>query len=115
MDNNEEIQQDKIPENCPGTSSENAGKASTCAGCPNQQICASGAVRGPDPDVALVQERMKDVKNKILVLSGKGGVGKSTFSSQLAVCLTELDSTEVGLLDIDICGPSIPKILGLEL
>jgi Mrp family chromosome partitioning ATPase len=56
---------------------------------------------------------MATVKHKILVLSGKGGVGKSTFSAQLSFALAEKD-LQVGLLDIDICGPSIPKMLGLE-
>lgn len=56
---------------------------------------------------------MATVKHKILVLSGKGGVGKSTFSAQLSFALASLDF-QVGLLDIDICGPSIPKMLGLE-
>lgn len=45
--------------------------------------------------------------------AGKGGVGKSTFSAQLAFALAAA-GREVGLLDIDICGPSIPKMLGLE-
>jgi Mrp family chromosome partitioning ATPase len=48
------------------------------------------------------------------VLSGKGGVGKSTFSAQLAFAMAGLQGLEVGLLDIDICGPSIPKMLGME-
>lgn len=56
---------------------------------------------------------MATVKHKILVLSGKGGVGKSTFSAQLSFALANKDY-QVGLLDIDICGPSIPKMLGLE-
>ncbi|RRT74761.1 hypothetical protein B296_00003711 [Ensete ventricosum] len=56
---------------------------------------------------------MATIKHKILVLSGKGGVGKSTFSAQLSFALAEMDY-QVGLLDIDICGPSIPKMLGLE-
>ncbi|KAL7190265.1 hypothetical protein ACSBR2_022529 [Camellia fascicularis] len=60
-----------------------------------------------------IAERMATVKHKILVLSGKGGVGKSTFSAQLAFALAAKDF-QVGLLDIDICGPSIPKMLGLE-
>lgn len=64
-------------------------------------------------DLVAIAERMASVKHKILVLSGKGGVGKSTFSSQLAFALAEMDF-QVGLLDIDICGPSIPKMLGLE-
>lgn len=47
------------------------------------------------------------------MLSGKGGVGKSTVAAQLAWSLAAKDA-EVGLLDIDICGPSVPKMLGLE-
>ncbi|TKC41767.1 hypothetical protein EI555_000428 [Monodon monoceros] len=61
-----------------------------------------------------IKEKMKTVKHKILVLSGKGGVGKSTFSAHLAHGLAEDENTQVALLDIDICGPSIPKIMGLE-
>jgi Mrp family chromosome partitioning ATPase len=99
------------PQHCPGTQSEAAGKADACAGCPNQQICAT-APKGPDPDIAEIVERMSTVKHKILVLSGKGGVGKSTFSAQLSFALAHTGA-EVGLLDIDICGPSIPRMLGL--
>ncbi|CAM0945383.1 unnamed protein product [Alopecurus aequalis] len=99
---------------CPGTQSEEAGKADSCAGCPNQQICAT-APKGPDPDLVAIAERMATVKHKILVLSGKGGVGKSTFSAQLSFALASAEMDyQVGLLDIDICGPSIPKMLGLE-
>jgi len=101
------------PEHCPGTESETAGKSAACAGCPNQQICST-APKGPDPDIVEIEQRMKTVKHKILVLSGKGGVGKSTFSSQLSFALAMNQDTQVGLLDIDICGPSIPKIMGLE-
>jgi MinD superfamily P-loop ATPase len=53
----------------------------------------------------LIDERMSKFKNIILVLSGKGGVGKSTFSAQLAFAFAA-KGWEVGLLDIDICGPS---------
>jgi Mrp family chromosome partitioning ATPase len=91
---------DNAPEHCPvsvlilltiqlaltipqGTESELAGKSAACAGCPNQDVCASGATKGPDPALPLVRERMTQVKRKILVLSGKGGVGKSTFAAQL--------------------------------
>jgi len=48
----------------------------------------------------------------LLILSGKGGVGKSTFSAQLAFTLAK-SGKNVGLLDVDICGPSIPRMLGL--
>lgn len=64
-------------------------------------------------DLVAIAERMATVKHKILVLSGKGGVGKSTFSAQLSFALAGM-GRQVGLLDIDICGPSIPKMLGLE-
>ncbi|KYQ88678.1 nucleotide binding protein 1 [Tieghemostelium lacteum] len=101
------------PENCPGTQSENAGKSSQCEGCPNQQICST-TPKTVDPDLQKIQDRMSTVKHKILVLSGKGGVGKSTFSSQLSYALSMNSEKQVGLLDIDICGPSIPKIMGLE-
>ncbi|XP_051569863.1 cytosolic Fe-S cluster assembly factor nubp1 isoform X3 [Myxocyprinus asiaticus] len=61
-----------------------------------------------------IRQKMTSVKHKILVLSGKGGVGKSTFSAHLSHALASDDSKEVALLDVDICGPSIPKIMGLE-
>jgi len=101
------------PEHCPGIQSASAGKASACEGCVNKPICSSGKLREPDPDIPIIKEHLSDVKHKILVLSGKGGVGKSTVSSQFAFFLQELGK-EVGLLDVDICGPSIPKIMGLE-
>ncbi|CAM6095802.1 unnamed protein product [Calypogeia fissa] len=101
-------------EHCPGTESEAAGKSSSCDGCPNQQICAT-APKGPDPDLVAIAERMSTVKHKIVVLSGKGGVGKSTFSAQLAFALAARgQDKQVGLLDIDLCGPSIPRMVGLE-
>lgn len=77
------------------------------------QNCDSVFFFGPCVDLVQIGERMQTVKHKILVLSGKGGVGKSTFASQLAFALAGKDK-QVGLLDIDICGPSIPKMLGLE-
>ena len=48
-----------------------------------------------------------------MILSGKGGVGKSTVASQVALLLAD-QGHEVGILDIDICGPSIPRMMGLE-
>ncbi|KAI8361280.1 P-loop containing nucleoside triphosphate hydrolase protein [Mortierella sp. GBAus27b] len=104
---------ENAPEHCPGTDSEQAGKASACEGCPNQNACAT-APKGPDPDLPLINDRMGSVKHKILVLSGKGGVGKSSFTTQLSFALSHDEETQVGVMDIDICGPSIPKMFGLE-
>lgn len=101
------------PEHCPGPESEKAGTADSCAGCPNQQICAS-APKGPDPDIPLISARLSGVRHKILVLSGKGGVGKSTFTSLLAHAFATNPDNSVGIMDTDICGPSIPKMMGAE-
>ena len=60
-----------------------------------------------------IRQKLKRIKHQILVLSGKGGVGKSTVAVNLAVSLA-LSGKSVGLLDIDIHGPSVPKILNLE-
>ncbi|KAK1165024.1 cytosolic Fe-S cluster assembly factor nubp1 [Acipenser oxyrinchus oxyrinchus] len=102
------------PEHCPGTASAQAGKGSACQGCPNQTACALGTPRAPDPAVEEIKQKMSAVKHKVLVLSGKGGVGKSTFSAHLAHGLAGDESKEIALLDVDICGPSIPRIMGLE-
>tara|TARA_Y100001935_G_scaffold255671_1_gene271196 strand:+ start:21167 stop:22054 length:888 start_codon:yes stop_codon:yes gene_type:complete len=55
----------------------------------------------------------KSIKHKIMVLSGKGGVGKSTVSAGLALTLARRGMS-VGIMDIDITGPNIPKMMGLE-
>ncbi|TFK71653.1 P-loop containing nucleoside triphosphate hydrolase protein [Pluteus cervinus] len=101
------------PEHCPGTNSELAGKSDACAGCANQDVCASGVTKGPDPALPFIKQRMASVKRKILVLSGKGGVGKSTFTAQLGWAFAADDETQTGIMDVDICGPSIPTILGI--
>ncbi|CDF32273.1 Nucleotide-binding protein [Chondrus crispus] len=113
--------QGEVPEDaatgCPGVEADTAGKADSCAGCPNQAACASGeaANKGPDPDVLAIARRLKTaVKHKILVLSGKGGVGKSTVAAQLSLALSANHSLDVGLLDVDVCGPSAPQMLGVS-
>jgi Mrp family chromosome partitioning ATPase len=60
-----------------------------------------------------ITEKLKKIKNKYVVLSGKGGVGKSSVSVNLAAGLA-LEGMSVGLLDIDLHGPSVPGMLNLK-
>lgn len=60
-----------------------------------------------------VRENMKNVKHKIVVLSGKGGVGKTTVATNLAMSFAK-KGLKSGILDVDIYGPNVPKLLGLE-
>jgi Mrp family chromosome partitioning ATPase len=60
-----------------------------------------------------IKERLQHIKNKILVMSGKGGVGKSSVAAYLSVALAKR-GYEVGLMDVDLHGPSIPRLLGLK-
>ncbi|MCK4325422.1 Mrp/NBP35 family ATP-binding protein, partial [bacterium] len=60
-----------------------------------------------------LSERLGKIKHKVVVLSGKGGVGKTTVAVNLAMSLSVLGK-RIGLLDIDIHGPSVPKMLSLQ-
>ncbi len=60
-----------------------------------------------------IAEKMRKIKHKLMVLSGKGGVGKTTVAVNLAVTLA-LKGHKVGLLDADIHGPNVPKMLGVQ-
>jgi ATP-binding protein involved in chromosome partitioning len=65
------------------------------------------------PETAVAEKPLSSVKCKLAISSGKGGVGKSTVSANLAVALAKA-GYKVGLLDADIFGPSIPKMFGIE-
>ncbi len=60
-----------------------------------------------------LSRKMAGIKHKIIVISGKGGVGKTTVSVNLA-CGLALKGSKVGMLDVDIHGPNIAKMLGIE-
>lgn len=60
-----------------------------------------------------VRENMKGIKHKIVILSGKGGVGKTTVATNLAMSFAK-SGLKTGILDVDIYGPNVPKLLGLE-
>ena len=81
----------------------------------------SGRVEGIDERIKQIQEqeqrvraKMSKVKHKVAVISGKGGVGKSTVTVNLAIAFAmHGHADKVGILDADIHGPSVPKMLGL--
>lgn len=61
-----------------------------------------------------MDKSINKTKNIILVLSGKGGVGKSSVTTQLALAISSVNNNKVGVLDIDLTGPSIPRFFDLE-
>ena len=65
-----------------------------------------------DQDAA-VNKSLQKIKNKFIVLSGKGGVGKTSTSVNLAVALSK-KGFKVGIMDVDLHGPDVPRMLGLE-
>jgi len=90
---------------------------SPCDHCAVADCPASKRQQGESEEEFLarrkLQSRLCRIRHKIIVLSGKGGVGKSMFAVNLAVALM-MSGKQTGLLDIDIHGPSIPTMLGLE-
>uniref|UniRef100_U3IB15 NUBP iron-sulfur cluster assembly factor 2, cytosolic n=1 Tax=Anas platyrhynchos platyrhynchos TaxID=8840 RepID=U3IB15_ANAPP len=61
----------------------------------------------------VIQSNLSGVRHVVLVLSGKGGVGKSTVATQLALALRQA-GRKVGILDVDLCGPSIPRMFRVQ-
>ncbi|MDK2915648.1 MAG: ATP-binding protein involved in chromosome partitioning [Euryarchaeota archaeon] len=85
--------------------------AGNCAGCPSAGGCSDP--RNADASKGLPPKANISVKHVVLVLSGKGGVGKSTVAANLAYALANRGYA-TGLIDLDIHGPDIPKMLGAE-
>jgi ATP-binding protein involved in chromosome partitioning len=73
----------------------------------------SGIVAQVTEKLSALNSRMKNVRHKIAVMSGKGGVGKSTVSVGLAASMARMGH-KVGILDADLNGPSIPKLMGID-
>ena len=80
---------------------------------PEVDIKGNITIKSKQPIAKPTEKPLSGVKYTIAISSGKGGVGKSTVSANLAVALAKL-GYKVGLLDADIYGPSMPKMFGLE-
>ncbi len=89
----------------------------TCDTCGDSNCAAKTKKKEESPEAYADRQRLQAtlcrIQKKIVVLSGKGGVGKSTVAVNLATALA-LNGLRVGLLDVDIHGPSVPTMLGLE-
>jgi ATP-binding protein involved in chromosome partitioning len=90
---------------------------SDCNSC-NDSSCAAKSRNPQENDEAFqarqrLENRLCKIDQRILVMSGKGGVGKSTMAVSLALALAK-EGKQVGLLDIDLHGPSLPTMLGLN-
>ena len=75
--------------------------------------CSSCGHQCEDESERKMRQNLSKIKRQIVVMSGKGGVGKSTVSANLAVALS-MEGFNVGLLDVDFHGPSIPKMVNME-
>ncbi len=90
---------------------ENVDNAKKSGGCPSQGGGQDMAARQKKEEEA-IKNSLSKIKHKIFVLSGKGGVGKSSVSANLAASLSK-QGFKTGLMDVDVHGPSIAQMLGL--
>ena len=87
-------------------------KLSTCEFCRDFETCKK-TEKGLKHNEWALSNRMAMIGKKIMVMSNKGGVGKSTVTVNMAVALSQM-GLKVGIADVDIHGPNIPKMLGVE-
>jgi Mrp family chromosome partitioning ATPase len=83
----------------------------SCQDCSDVQKCDQAKKEAHE--LQIINKNMENIHHKFMVLSGKGGVGKSSVAVNLATTFVNL-GCEVGILDADIHGPNIPKMLGVE-
>ncbi len=92
-------------------SKENCEKDSNCQSCGDVEKCSQTEKEAHEAKI--IAKRMSEIKHKFMVISGKGGVGKTSVSVNLASTLAS-QGFKVGILDADIHGPNIPKMLGVD-
>ncbi len=93
----------------------------SCSSCPSGSSCSHSTTSGGDGNCndpfaqqdKIIALALKGIKHKIFVMSGKGGVGKSSVTVNLAAALAQ-KGRKVGIMDVDIHGPSVPNLLGLK-
>ena len=78
-----------------------------------QKTVAEGKQEAVDKQMESIHNNMAKIKHKIVVISGKGGVGKTTVAINLAMSLASV-GLRVGILDVDITGPNVTKMLGIK-
>lgn len=89
---------------------DNVDKAKKSSGCPSQNNPKAQQQRQQQQD--MIKKSLAKIKHKIFILSGKGGVGKSSVSANLAASLSK-KGYKVGLMDVDVHGPSIGQMFGM--
>ena len=90
---------------------EKCEKDSNCQSCGEAEKCSQAEKEAHEAKI--IAKRMGDIKHKFMVISGKGGVGKTSVAVNLAATLAS-QGHQVGILDADIHGPNIPKMLGVD-
>jgi Mrp family chromosome partitioning ATPase len=82
-----------------------------CENCEVSSNCSAGEKK--EHERKRLRESLSHIRRKVMVMSGKGGVGKSTVATNLAASLA-LQGYQVGILDADLHGPDVPRMLGIE-
>lgn len=85
----------------------------SCDNCPSKEQCQTKSKGGCETQIPKLAPRYGSIKNVIGVISGKGGVGKSTVTGIMATMLSKR-GYKVGVLDADITGPSMPRFFGIN-
>eukprot|EP00831_Metopus_contortus_P037750 TRINITY_DN29738_c0_g2_i1.p3 TRINITY_DN29738_c0_g2~~TRINITY_DN29738_c0_g2_i1.p3 ORF type:complete len:114 (-),score=12.14 TRINITY_DN29738_c0_g2_i1:85-426(-) len=84
---------------------------SSCDNCPSKGTCTTNIEDCKGPKFLKIKPKFGQIKNVIGIISGKGGVGKSTVTGIMATILAK-KGYKVGVLDADITGPSMPRVFG---